>query len=83
MVYLSERGLLKLRNLSTGIETIRNDAHCICESCVLGRQSAKPYNYYLLRGRYKMDVIYVDVAYLPVESFDGCKYFVTIIDDFT
>lgn len=83
MAYLSERGLLKLRNMSIGIETSRNDANCIYESCVLGRQSAKLYNYYLPRGRYKMDVIYVDVVYSLIEAFDGCKYFVTIIDDFT
>lgn len=30
-----------------------------------------------------MDVIYIDVAYSPIELFDGCKYFVTIVDDFT
>lgn len=69
--------------MSTSIENTRNDAYYICESCVLGRQLAKLYNYYLLRGRYKIDVIYVDVAYLLIESFDGCRYFVTIIDDFT
>lgn len=83
MAYLSERGLLKLRNMLTGIETTRNDNYCICESCILGRQSAKLHNYYLLRGRHKMDVLYVDVVYLPIELFDGCRYFVTIIDDFT
>lgn len=69
--------------MSTSIENIRNDAYCICESCVLGRQLAKLYNHYLLRGRYKIDVIYVDIAYLLIELFDGCRYFVTIIDDFT
>lgn len=65
------------------MEPVRNNANCIYESCVLGRQTAKPHNYYLLRGRYKMDVIYVDVVYLPIEAFDGSKYFVTIIDDYT
>lgn len=30
-----------------------------------------------------MDVIYVNVVYLPIEAFDGSKYFVTIIDDYT
>lgn len=69
--------------MSIGIEAIRNDDYCICKSYVLGRQLAKLYNRHLLRGRYKMDVIYVDVVYLLIESFDGCKYFVTIIDDFT
>lgn len=68
--------------MSIGIESIRNDDYCICKSYVLDRQSAKLYNYYLLRGRYKIDVIHVDVAYLLVELFDGCRYFVTIIDDF-
>lgn len=74
---------MKLRNISTGIETIRNDADYICKSCVLGRQSAKLHNHHLLRGRHKMDVIHVDVAYSPIEAFDGCKYFVSIIDDYT
>lgn len=30
-----------------------------------------------------MDVIYVDVVYLLVEAFDGCRYFVSIINDYT
>lgn len=69
--------------MSIGIETTRNDDYCICKSYVLGRQLVKLYNYYLLRGRYKIDVIYIDVVYLPIELFDGYKYFVTIIDDST
>lgn len=67
--------------MSTGIEALRVD--CLYESCVLGRQTTKPYNYYLPRGRYKIDVIYVDVAHSLLEAFDGSKYFVSIIDDFT
>lgn len=69
--------------MSIGIETSRNDADYIYKSCVLGRQLAKLYNYYLPRGRYKMDIIYIDVVYLLIEAFDRYKYFVTIIDDFT
>lgn len=83
MAHLSKRGLLKLRNMSIGMESARNDADCICESCVLGRQLAKPHNRYLPRGRHKIDVIYVDVVYSPIEAFDGCNYFVSIIDDYT
>lgn len=30
-----------------------------------------------------MDVIYVNVAYSPIEAFDRYKYFVSIIDDYT
>lgn len=30
-----------------------------------------------------MDVIYVDVAYSLIEAFDGYRYFVSIIDDYT
>jgi hypothetical protein len=30
-----------------------------------------------------MDIIHIDVAYSPITSFDGKKYFVTMIDDFT
>lgn len=67
--------------MSTGIEELRTDY--IYENCVLGRQVTKLYNSYLLRGRYKIDVIYVDVAYSPIELFDGYRYFVSIIDDFT
>lgn len=69
--------------MSTGIETIRNDTDYVCKSCVLGRQSVKLYNYYLPRGRYKIDVIYIDVAYLLIESFDSYKYFVSILDDYS
>lgn len=69
--------------MSIGIETIRNNTDYVCKSYVLGRQSAKPYNYYLPRGRYKMDVIYTDVIYLLIESFDSCKYFVSILDDYS
>lgn len=67
--------------MSTGIEAIRNDADYVCKSCIFGRQSVKPYNYYLPRGRYKIDVLYVNVVYLPIESFDSCRYFISIIDN--
>jgi hypothetical protein len=30
-----------------------------------------------------MDIVHTDVAYSPITSFDGKKYFVTMIDDFT
>lgn len=59
--------------MSTGIEAIRNDADCVYDSYIFGRQSAKPYNYYLPRGRHKIDVLYVDVVYLLIESFDGYR----------
>lgn len=67
--------------MSTGIEAIRNDADCVYDSYIFGRQSTKLYNYYLPRGRHKIDVLHVNVVYLPIESFDGCRYFVSIIDN--
>lgn len=69
--------------MSIGIEAIRNNSDCIYKSCVLNRQSAKLHNYYLPRGRYKIDVIYTDVVYLLIELFDGYKYFVSILDDYS
>lgn len=82
MAYLSKSSLLKLRKIAIGIEAIRNN-DCICESYVLGRQTAKLYDYHLPRGRYKIDVLYVDVVYSLIELFDRCKYFVSIIDNYT
>lgn len=67
--------------MSTGIEELRVDY--IYENCILGRQVTRPYNSYLPRGRYKIDVIYVDVAHSLIELFDRYRYFVSIIDNFT
>lgn len=82
MAYLSKSSLLKLRKMAIGIEATRNNDY-ICESCILGRQTAKLHNYHLPRGRHKIDVIHVDVVYLPIELFDRYKYFVSIIDNYT
>jgi hypothetical protein len=43
----------------------------------------RPHKGHLPRGRHKMDIIHIDVAYSPITSFDGKKYFVTMINDFT
>jgi hypothetical protein len=69
--------------MATGMEATRPDGNCICEACVHGRHTQRPHKGHLPRGRHKMDIIHTDVAYSPVTSFDGKRYFVTIVDDFT
>jgi transposase InsO family protein len=83
MGHLSQQNLKKLSSIADGMEATKPDGNCICEACVLGRQTQRPHKGHLPRGRHKMDIIHTDVAYSPITSFDGKKYFVTMIDDFT
>jgi hypothetical protein len=83
MGHLSQQNLKKLSSIANSIEVTKSDSNYIYKAYVLRRQTQRPYKGHLPRGRHKMDIIHIDVAYSPITSFDGKKYFVIIIDDFT
>lgn len=84
MGHLSETGLKRLRTMADGMNERRPDGLCICEACAQGRTKERPHNTSLCKGRWRMDVIHTDVAGpFRIPGFNGCRYWVTFLDDFT
>jgi hypothetical protein len=84
MGHLSEAGLQRLRTMADGMDKVHPDGVCICDTCARGRIKERPHNGTLRKGRWRMDVIHTDVAG-PIQTpgFNGCRYWVTFLDDFT
>lgn len=57
----------------------------VCKSCIIGKQSREPFNKgNRVRSRRPLEVIHSDVCgQMTEETYDGFKYFVSFIDDFT
>jgi hypothetical protein len=50
----------------------------ICEVCLTAKGKRQPYNYPITPGKYKIDLIYLDVVGpILVKGYDGSRYFVT------
>jgi hypothetical protein len=84
MGHLSEAGLQRLRTMADSMDKVHPDGMCICDTCARGRIEERPHNGVLRKGRWRMDVIYTDVA-SPIQTpgFNGCRYWVTFLNDFT
>lgn len=61
-----------------------SDLLYLCDVCPLARQSKLPFPTSSIKTKYAFELIYID-TWGPYNSptYDGYKYFLTIIDDFT
>ena len=83
MGHLSEASLAQLRKVADGIDTAEPDGTHLCEDCVKGRMRERPHNSKIKLGSYPIEAIHADIAELPVLGFDGSRYAMTLLDDFT
>lgn len=83
MGHLSEASLAQLRKLADGMDAAEPDGTHLCEDCVKGRMRERPHDGKIKPGSYPMEAIHADIAELPVLGFDGSRYAVTMLDDFT
>lgn len=81
--HLSEKALTTLRSMVDGMDAQQPDGRCICEACVLGRQHERPHSGSLRTGEYPMDVVHTDIAGPFETAFDGTRYWVTHLDDYS
>lgn len=82
MGHLGEQNLQRLATMSTGME--RRPDFCLCKPCVYGRMRESPHKTPSKRGEYPMEYIHTDIAGpLPVTGYDGSRYWVTFLDDYT
>lgn len=84
--HLGEANLKKLvkKNLANGINTnILNETLDLCQSCIEGKQCRLPFGT-RTRSTRPLEIIHSDVCgpISPI-SYDGSKYFVTFMDEFT
>lgn len=62
-----------------------SDCPFACKSCIYGRQTREVFdNSITSRSNRPLELIHSDVCgQLPEETYDGCRYFVSFIDDYT
>lgn len=83
--HLSYRGMLTLRdNLARGIDFSNGDL-TPCPPCIEGKQKSKSFpRGQAHRSVTKLDLIHTDLCGpMSVNSWGGCRYFITFTDDFT
>jgi hypothetical protein len=61
----------------TGMDASQPAGLCICEGCVIGRQTERPHKGTLRQGQYPMDVVHTDIAGPFDASFNQSKYWIT------
>lgn len=83
MGHLAEGSLEQLRKVADGMEDVDPDGIRLCKDCVKGRMRERPHDGAILPGTYPMEAVHVDIAELPLAGFDGSKYVVTMLDDYT
>lgn len=82
MGHLGEQNVKRLQEMSIGMKS-SNNTH-FCTDCILERMKEKPHNKESPRGEYPLEYIYTDIAGpFPVVCYNGCRYWVTFLDDAT
>jgi hypothetical protein len=86
MGHLGERNVKLVEGMCTGInfaEPYRKNL-CLCDTCVTTKMTAQPHNHRIKPGRFAMDLIHTDVVGpINIPGFDGSRYFVTFMCDYT
>ena len=78
-----EGSLAQLKRVADGMGAAEPDGSHLCKDCVKGRMRERPHDGTIQPGTYPMESIHVDIAELPVPGYDGNRYAVTKLDDFT
>ncbi len=82
MGHLDKQNVKRLQEMSTGMTKLIN-AHP-CTVCILGRMKEKPNNKSFPRGEYPLEYFHTDIASpFPVVRYNGCRYWVTFLNDAT
>lgn len=75
---------IQQKQMATGIQDKISDKLSFCESCVLGKQTRGPFVGTRTKTKRPLQRIHSDVCGpITPESYDGYKYFVSFIDDYT
>lgn len=74
--------LLERYNMLKGIADIKGDLD-FCEYCIMGKQCRKPFDGTRKKTKRILERVHTDVCGPFPETWDGYKYFVAFIDDFS
>ncbi|KAK2922999.1 Ribonuclease H superfamily [Fusarium oxysporum f. sp. vasinfectum] len=80
--HLSENGIKALRGMAHGIHPILRGENC--EPCIVGKQKERPHQKSIRKGTYPLECVHADIAGpFPDTAYDGSRYWVVFVDDFT
>ena len=85
LAHLNYADVKQLSTMVNGIGALKDDADLVCEPCVFGKQSRKPFNNSGgARSSRVLELVHSDVCgpVTPV-TWDDQRYLVTFIDDYT
>ncbi|KAI3570520.1 hypothetical protein IWW34DRAFT_578429, partial [Fusarium oxysporum f. sp. albedinis] len=55
-----------------------------CEPCIVGKQKERPHQKSIRKGTYPLECVHADIAGpFPDTAYDGSRYWVVFVDDFT
>lgn len=83
--HISNNGLKKILNITDGIKIDKEDkVSKLCQYCVEGKQTKFSHKQDWIRAKRPMQLIHSDLCGpMDTTSYDGKKYILTFIDDFT
>lgn len=82
--HMSKGNMLKLSQMVDGFDFKEKPTQEVCEICVQSKQSKLPHKSERIRAQRPLQLIHSDICGpMNPESFDGMKYFITFIDDFS
>ncbi|GAB1869619.1 Gag-pol polyprotein [Camponotus japonicus] len=83
--HISNNGLKKVLNITDGIKIDKEDkVSKLCRYCVEGKQTKLPHKQDRVRAKRPLQLIHSDLCGpMDTTSYDGKKYVLTFIDDFT
>ncbi|KAH7465285.1 Retrovirus-related Pol polyprotein from transposon TNT 1-94 [Fusarium oxysporum f. sp. matthiolae] len=80
--HLSENGIKALKGMAHGIHPILRGENC--EPCIVGKQKERPHQKSIRKGTYPLECVHADIAGpFPDTAYDGSRYWVVFVDDFT
>ena len=66
------------------LEPLDFDGFTVCESCLEGKMTKRPFSAKGRRAQYLLELVHSDVCGpMSTQAWDGYKYFITLIDDYS
>lgn len=82
--HLGMTNVMKLSKMANGMSKSMTSELSLCESCLKGKQTRLPFDGTRPRAKRPLQLVHSDICGpVNVETYDGYRYFVTFIDDYS
>ncbi|KAM4060916.1 reverse transcriptase (RNA-dependent DNA polymerase) [Hirsutella rhossiliensis] len=82
LAHLSERNIKRLQGMSTGLRP--QSPQDPCEACAIGKIKEGSHRHSIRKGTWPLESLHIDICGpFPDTGYDGSRYWVAILDDYT